>query len=190
LQYTTDRKISSIFLFVFINYLAVKIFSFVLEANVLTCSLLPQCVGVWDRKWCRALANHELRKKINFSCPMVSLFFYRVLRSKIEMAGLGGIPIPSVATVSHCPLSPHVFFFSIFYAWLNVNTYISTPVWHGGRYFSNILPWNVFSMDLRIIKPEVRVIDRAVFFLFSSSMTTKYAVLLFCFLFFFPSKIK
>jgi hypothetical protein len=29
-----------------------------------------------------------------------------------------------------------------------------------------------------------------VFFLFSSSMTTKYAVLLFCFLFFFPSKIK
>jgi hypothetical protein len=67
------------------------------------------------------LANHELRKKINFSCPIVSLFFYRVLWSQIEMAGLGGIPIPSAATVSHCPLSPHVFFFSIFYAWLNVN---------------------------------------------------------------------
>jgi hypothetical protein len=31
-------------------------------------------------------------------------------------------------------------------------------------------------MDLRIIKPEV--CGRAVFFLFSSSMTTKYAVLL------------
>jgi len=37
------------------------------------------------------------------------------------MAGLGGTPIPSAAIVSHCPLSPHVCFFSIFYAWLNVN---------------------------------------------------------------------
>jgi len=59
---------------------------------------------------------------------MISLFFYRVLWSKIEMAGLGGIPIPSTAIVSHCPISPHVFFLSIFYTWLNVNTYISIPL--------------------------------------------------------------
>jgi hypothetical protein len=57
---------------------------------------------------------------------MISLFFYRVLWSKIEMAGLGGIPIPSTAIVSHCP--SHVFFLSIFYTWLNVNTYISIPL--------------------------------------------------------------
>jgi len=44
-------------------------------------SLLPQCVGVWDRKWCRALANHELRKKLFFRVPLF-------LSSSIEFYGL------------------------------------------------------------------------------------------------------
>jgi hypothetical protein len=99
----------------------VTIFSFVLEANVLTChyfhNVLEYEIGNDAELW--QIMNYA--RKLIFSCPMVSLFFYSVLWSNIEMAGLGGTPIPSAAIVSHCPLSPHVCFFSIFYAWLNVN---------------------------------------------------------------------